>query len=158
MRYAAPVLRERHPQLFNLQSSIPARPGYEDIIKKSEGGVKRSTSNLIKEINEIRDGILLNSTRQDYTDSWLAVAPHQNYLQAAKDHVQLESLMGLLDKIATSWIILLQRYEPNSVPHLARMLPRRLSKGNATTLRIFPLIQVVNIYIWVKYFKYDYSA
>jgi hypothetical protein len=39
---------------------------------------------------------------------------------------------------------------------LARMLPRRLSKSNATTLEIFPLIQVENIYIWAKYFKYDY--
>ncbi len=96
--------------------------------------------NLIKEINEIRDGILLNSTRQDYTDSWLAVTPPQNYLQAAKDQVQLESLMGLLDEIATSWIILPRVYHHLKKNH-CRYLPAYLRyinrETNAACSRIF---------------------
>jgi len=88
--------------------------------------------NLIKEINEIRDGILLNSTKQDYTDSWLAVTPHQNYLQAAEDHVRLENQMGLLDEIATSWIILPRVYHHLEKNH-CRYLPAYLRYINRET-------------------------
>ncbi len=101
--------------------------------------------NLIKEFNEIRDGILLKSTSQDYTNPWPAVTPHQNYLQVAKDHGRLENPMGMLDEIATSWIILPRVYHHLEKNH-CRYLPAYLRyidrETNAACSRIFIRIMI----------------
>jgi hypothetical protein len=88
--------------------------------------------NLIKEINEIRDGIFLESTRQDNTRAWLAAASHQNFLQVTKDRAQFGNLMGLLDEISTSWIILPRVYHHLKKDH-CRYLPAYLRVINKET-------------------------
>ena len=88
--------------------------------------------NLIEEINEIRDGILVESTRQDNTHTWPAAASYQNFLRVAKDHVGLENLTGLLDEISTSWIILPRVYHHLKKDH-CRYLPAYLRFINRET-------------------------
>jgi hypothetical protein len=96
--------------------------------------------NLIEEINEIRDGILTESTRQDNTHAWPAAASHQSFFRIAKDHVRLENLTGLLEDMATSWIILPRVYHHLRKDH-CRYLPAYLrfinKETNAACSRIF---------------------
>jgi hypothetical protein len=96
--------------------------------------------NLIEEINEIRDGILVESTRQDNLHAWPAAASQQKFLRVAKDNLGLENMTGLLDEISTSWIILPRVYHHLKKDH-CRYLPAYLrfinKESNAACSRVF---------------------
>jgi len=108
------------------------------------GPVSRATHwchpKLIKEIDEIRDGILLDAMRRHDTHRWHLEACHQDILKAVKDQMFPGNRTGLLDEIATSWIILPRVYQHLEKRH-CRYLPTYLrfidTERNTECRRIF---------------------
>ena len=96
--------------------------------------------NLIKEIEEIRSGILLKEARQRAAREWFAEASHQDLLDAVNDQMDPANLTGLLDDIATSWIILprvyqyLEKHHCRYLPAYMRLVDREKS---TECIRIF---------------------
>ena len=95
---------------------------------------------LIKEIDEIRDGILLNAVRRHDTHRWHLEACQQDILKAVKDQMFPGTRTGLLDGITTSWIILPRVYQHLEKRH-CRYLPTYLrfidTERNTECRRIF---------------------
>lgn len=100
---------------------------------------------LIKEIEEIRNGILLNPNRRQGTSRSHHKASLRDLLKRVKDHVDPMDLFGLPDNIATSWIILPRIYQQLEKHH-CRYLPAYLRfidrESNAECARIFIRILV----------------
>jgi hypothetical protein len=101
--------------------------------------------NLIREIEEIRGGILLKEARRRAAREWFAEASHQDLLRAVKDQMDPRNLMGLLDDIATSWIVLprvyqyLEKHHCRYLPAYLRLVDREKS---TECIRIFVGIMI----------------
>jgi len=95
---------------------------------------------LIKELDEIRDGILLNATWPHDTHGRHLEAWHQDILKAVQDQMFPGNRTGLLDEITTSWIILPRVYQHLEKRH-CRYLPAYLrfidTERNTECRRIF---------------------
>jgi hypothetical protein len=101
--------------------------------------------NLIREIKEIRGGILLKEARRRAAREWFSEASHQDRLRAVKDQMHPGNLMGLLDDIATSWIVLprvyqyLEKHHCRYLPAYLRLFDREKS---SECIRIFVGIMI----------------